>query len=783
MFAIPTQKNVIESASICLVALSLFLCAALVDFHMTIYSTAIHPEQHLVGIMGYNLAHFAFMLFGYGAYALPVCSMQLAILIHRTYQATSHGQRALFFIGLLLASLSSLGLCNALMNISANFPATSGGVIGFYIDNLCFTYLNTTGSILFLSTAFLVGVHMSTEIISKLSLSIVKLISYLNLMIKDYMSSLASRQQLCNNELQNEQGRVSDTPIDINLVGDSEEISNSDRVAPAIPKHMSLQSKKRVRQKKPKKPEMVIDLSKARPHQDPIDLDSVKQRPLETVKDSNVDADEPPLIQATPPLELLHKQTDGEEMQHDPKKVRELSEALERKLADFNVQCQVVNVQPGPVITRYELALAAGTKASKVSGLARDLARSLSIPSVRVVEVIPGKSTIGIEIPNFKRNTVGLRKLFESDRFQSAKSPLSLALGVDISGQPVVVDLAKMPHLLVAGTTGSGKSVGLNALLLSMLFRTSPEDLRLILIDPKMLEFAVYEGIPHLLTPVVTDMKDAASALHWCVNEMERRYKLMSDVGVRNITGYNTKLDEISKLGSYIGASGIEHQGHLPNIVVIADEFADMMMMVGKKVEQLIARLAQKARAAGIHLILATQRPSVDVITGLIKANIPTRLSFQVSSKIDSRTIIDQQGAEALLGAGDMLYLSPGSGVPLRAHGAYVSDEAVASVVAHLRKTAQPNYIEEITKTDIEAKEGSSSSRSDAGDVDPLFDEAVDIVVRTRKASISSVQRRLRIGYNRAACLIEKMEAEGIVSSTEATGQREVLAPNPEENR
>ena len=781
MFVIPNQKNLIESISICLVALALFLCVALVDFHMTINTISLQPQQHMVGVMGYNLAHLAFLLLGYGAYVLPVCCMQLAMLIHRTYQFTTSYQRCMFAIGLILSSVSALGLCNALMSVSQNFPATSGGLIGFYIDNALFAYLNTIGSLLILATGFLVGVHMSTSIVTRLLVIMNTVYVELVRIIKESRSHNVSSEVV-----QDVSRKTFSSQVDINLVGEESKKKEAPRVAPELSKLMGVSSSKK-KSKSTKKSVKTESIAEIQPfssleEKETLNLKTVKQIEIDEEKQpTESEPDDPPLLPTTPPLELLHRQTDGEEMQHDPQRVRELSEALERKLADFNVQCQVVNVQPGPVITRYELALAAGTKASKVSGLARDLARSLSIPSVRVVEVIPGKSTIGIEIPNFKRNTVGLRQLFESDRFQNAKSPLSLALGVDISGQPVVVDLSKMPHLLVAGTTGSGKSVGLNALLLSMLFRTAPEDLRLILIDPKMLEFAVYEGIPHLLTPVVTDMRDAASALHWCVNEMERRYKLMSDVGVRNISGYNAKLDEISKLGSYIGASGIEHQGHLPHIVVIADEFADMMMMVGKKVEQLIARLAQKARAAGIHLILATQRPSVDVITGLIKANIPTRLSFQVSSKIDSRTIIDQQGAEALLGAGDMLYLSPGSGVPLRAHGAYVSDEAVSSVVAHLRKTAQPNYIEEITKSDVEGKEGQGPGvRGDSSEEDPLYRQACEIVIQTRKASISSVQRRLRIGYNRAACLIEKMEEDGIVSSTETTGQREVLAPNPQ---
>ncbi len=774
MFSLPTHKNIVESISILLIAAALFLCVALIDFHA--HSTLVNriPDEHLLGVIGYKLSYTVFVMFGYGAYLLPLALLHGALLIHKNIPNTDVLPRLLFCAGALAFLLGMLGLINGFVPVSDSFPATSGGAIGFTVDRVAFSYFNITGSVIVLTAFVLVGLHMISEIPDRAVRAIIMAWTAWLLkraennvqdilaqdVIPEHVTEMAAASPTIASPAQSETKSVASQESD-------------SRVEPTLPKRLKLHNKRTVRAAKK---------SKAGVTKTKLSIIGAKNDLHQGALSDEETDDGQDGISTTPPLELLHRQSDSEVIQHDPKRIRELSEALEKRLADFNVQCQVVNVQPGPIITRYELALAAGTKASKVSGLARDLARSLSIPSVRVVEVIPGKSTIGIEIPNFKRHSVGLRSLFESNNFQKAKSPLSLALGVDISGQPVVVDLAKMPHLLVAGTTGSGKSVGLNALLLSMLFRTPPEELRLILIDPKMLEFAVYEGIPHLLTPVVTDMKDAASSLHWCVNEMERRYKLMSDIGVRNIGGYNVKIKEISKLGSYIGASGIEHQGNLPYIVVIADEFADMMMMVGKKVEQLIARLAQKARAAGIHLILATQRPSVDVITGLIKANIPTRLSFQVSSKIDSRTIIDQQGAEALLGSGDMLYLSPGSGVPVRAHGAYVSDEAVQSVVTHLRKTAQPNYIEEITKTDIEVRNQSGSKDGEPDSIDPLYDQAVDIVVKSRKASISSVQRKLRIGYNRAACLVERMESEGVVSSTEATGQREVLAPQPQED-
>ncbi len=458
---------------------------------------------------------------------------------------------------------------------------------------------------------------------------------------------------------------------------------------------------------------------------------------------------------------------------------------VEQKLADFGIKVNVVAVYPGPVITRYELDLAAGIKASRLTGLAKDLARSLSMVSVRIVEIIPGKSVVGLELPNEKRLLVSLREIIESKRYREMQTPLALALGKDISGFSVVVDLAKMPHLLVAGTTGSGKSVGINAMLLSLLYKATPEQVRLILVDPKMLELSVYDGIPHLLAPVLTDMKEASNALRWCVAEMERRYRLMASLGVRNLQGYNEKVEQAQKEGRPLENPFIaetEEKQYLdtfPYIVVIIDEFADMMMVVGKKVEQLIARIAQKARAAGIHLVLATQRPSVDVITGLIKANIPTRIAFQVSSRIDSRTIIDQQGAEQMLGHGDMLYLAPGGGVPVRVHGAFVADHEVHNVVADLKAMSEPEYVigrfDEETETDIPIP-GFESSNEQTGEQDALYDEAVAFVLKTRRASISSVQRRFKIGYNRAARIIEEMENAGVVSPMEGNGSREVLA-------
>ena len=462
------------------------------------------------------------------------------------------------------------------------------------------------------------------------------------------------------------------------------------------------------------------------------------------------------------------------------------SRLIEKKLADFGVVVRVVTASPGPVITRYEIEPDIGVKGSQVVNLAKDLARSLSLVSIRVVETIPGKTTMALELPNARRQMIRLAEILGSQPYHAAASMLTMGLGKDIVGAPVVADLAKMPHCLVAGTTGSGKSVGINAMILSLLYKAEARDVRLILIDPKMLEMSVYEGIPHLLCPVVTDMKQAANALNWCVGEMERRYKLMSKMGVRQLSGYNRKIDEAHAAGQSLPnpfsltPEAPEPLQRLPFIVVVIDELADLMMVVGKKIEELIARLAQKARAAGIHLILATQRPSVDVITGLIKANIPTRLSFQVSSKIDSRTILDQMGAEALLGQGDMLYLSPGTGLPTRVHGAFVSDDEVHRVVEYLKSQGEPNYIEGILEGGVaEGDDGSASGDAAAGDgeADPMYDQAVAVVLQHRRASISLVQRHLRIGYNRAARLLEQMEQSGLVSGMATNGNRDILVP------
>ena len=467
-----------------------------------------------------------------------------------------------------------------------------------------------------------------------------------------------------------------------------------------------------------------------------------------------------------------------------PETLEMTSRLIEKKLKDFGVEVRVVAAMPGPVITRYEIEPATGVKGSQIVGLAKDLARSLSLVSIRVVETIPGKNFMALELPNAKRQSIRLSEILGSHVYHEAKSMLTMGLGKDIVGNPVVADLAKMPHVLVAGTTGSGKSVGINAMILSLLYKAEARDVRLLMIDPKMLEMSVYEGIPHLLAPVVTDMKQAAHGLNWCVGEMERRYKLMSKLGVRNLAGYNAKIDEASAREEFIynpfslTPEAPEPLQRLPHIVVIIDELADLMMVVGKKIEELIARLAQKARAAGIHLILATQRPSVDVITGLIKANIPTRIAFSVGSKIDSRTILDQMGAEALLGMGDMLYMASGTGLPIRVHGAFVSDEEVHRVVSYLKSQGDPDYIEGVLEGGtVDGDSDLTADGGDGGEKDPMYDQAVEVVLKDRKASISYVQRKLRIGYNRSARLLEDMEKAGLVSGLTTSGQREVLVP------
>ena len=717
---------------------------------------------NLGGPTGAWLADVCFSLVGYAAYLFPLLLAYRAVIIllerheGKHFDWVTFGIRAL---GLVLVMIAGTAL--AAMNDTgmSGLPQGAGGILGQAIGSGFTRAFSAVGSRLILLAVFLFGMTIFTDL------------SWLKLMDRVGAWSIAAftatRSWLIRTVDNLRDRRAREKAVEARKMVIAEHVEKEKQRTPPKIKPPKMKKEKSEREEKE------------------------KQRPL-------FDA---PVSGSLPPLELLDPNDNDPDAGYSKEALEGLSKLLELKLADFGISAEVVAVYPGPVVTRFEIQPAPGTKVSRISNLAKDLARSLAVISVRVVEVIPGKSVVGIEIPNEHREIVNFREVLASRAFDHNKSPLTLALGHDISGQPVVADLAKMPHLLVAGTTGSGKSVGVNAMLLSLLYKASPAEVRLILVDPKMLELSVYDGIPHLLTPVITDMKDAANGLRWCVAEMERRYKLMAALGVRNLAGFNRKVDDANKGGKPIPdplwtpdpilaltdeeqtAPGLEK---LPAIVVVIDEFADMMMVVGKKVEELIARIAQKARAAGIHLILATQRPSVDVITGLIKANIPTRIAFQVSSKIDSRTILDQGGAEQLLGHGDMLYLPPGSGVPNRVHGAFCSDEEVHRVVADWKRRGEPLYIEglldEGSSTPVTAGELQANASEGDDENDALYDEAVHYVTQSRRASISSVQRKLRIGYNRAARLIETMEASGVVSAMGSNGQREVLAPPPHED-
>lgn len=717
---------------------------------------------NLGGPTGAWLADVFFSLVGYAAYLFPTLLAYRAVIIlverneDKPFDWLTFGIRTL---GLVLVMIAGTAL--AAMNDSGQtaLPQGAGGILGQAIGGSFTLAFSAVGSRLILLAVFLFGMTIFTDL------------SWLRVM--DRLGSWGITG------FEKSRAWVLKTIDDFRSKRERDKAVEARKVV--IEQHVEKEKKRKPPKIKPLKPK--AEKSER--------VEKEKQQPL-------FDA---PATGELPHLELLDAEVKDPTKGYSKDALEALSKLLELKLADFGVTAEVTAVYPGPVITRFEIQPAAGVKVSRISNLAKDLARSLAVISVRVVEVIPGKSVVGIEIPNEDREIVNFREVLASRAFDQSKSPLTLALGHDISGQPVCADLAKMPHLLVAGTTGSGKSVGVNAMLLSLLYKSGPEDVRLILVDPKMLELSVYDGIPHLLTPVITDMKDAANGLRWCVAEMERRYKLMAALGVRNLGGYNRKVQDAIKAGSPIPdplwtpdpifAETDEEQTppdleRLPAIVVVIDEFADMMMIVGKKVEELIARIAQKARAAGIHLILATQRPSVDVITGLIKANVPTRIAFQVSSKVDSRTILDQGGAEQLLGHGDMLYLPPGSGVPNRVHGAFCSDEEVHRVVADWKRRGDPLYIDGLLdeggQTPVTAGELQASGGDEGEESDALYDEAVHYVTQSRRASISSVQRKLRIGYNRAARLIEAMEAAGVVSEMGTNGQREVLAPPPVED-
>jgi len=704
------------------------------------------------GVVGAWFADFFLHMFGYLAYLVPVGVAYFGWLLFQGRKDQTpfdyrHG--ALRTAGFFLTLGAGTGLAYLHFKGVGNLPAEvgSGGVLGNVVGGSLHSIVKDLGSTLFLLALFFSGVTLLT------SLSWIWLMDATGRFTLNSVSWARERVMLLKDEFEGRRAR-----------------QHRETSAQTV--------KEKTRQRPPPRIEPVI---KQRPQ---VSERAEKERQV-TMFESSSEGDLPALALLDP--------ADERKAEISTAALEAVSRQVELKLQEFGVDVQVVAVHPGPVVTRYELDPAPGVKVSQISNLAKDLARSLSAISVRIVEVIPGKSTIGLEIPNEDREIVRLSEIIASKEYEQASSPLTLALGKDISGHPVVVDLAKMPHLLVAGTTGSGKSVGLNGMVLSMLYNSTPEQVRMIMIDPKMLELSVYDGIPHLLAPVVTDMKEAANALRWCVAEMERRYKLMAHVGVRNMAGYNRKVNDAHDAGEplvdpfYTPPVLSEEEGEerllepLPQIVVVVDELADMMMVVGKKVEELIARLAQKARASGIHLILATQRPSVDVLTGLIKANIPTRMAYQVSAKVDSRTILDQGGAEQLLGHGDMLYLAPGTGIPTRVHGAFVSDAEVHRVVKDWLGRGEPLYIDEVLEGPAAGADmgGVPGFADPDNEMDALYDEAVRIVTETRKASISGVQRRLRIGYNRAARMVEDMEREGVVGELQSNGAREVLAPPP----
>lgn len=750
-FALQMRHRLREGLFLACVACAVFLFVSFLTYHKIDpgwSSTGLGSKvANWGGRVGAWVADIFLSLFGVVSYLFPFLIVLSSWLALKEEERTEEKTRERIFktIGWFFVIGSSSALVSFYFQSTSHFPANAGGIIGDLLSRGLSILFNQTGSTLFFITTLLSGITLVT------GLSWLRVIDMLGERAYQGWRYLRNRRKQPTDEAQT-LPLVTLIEKPKRLLPD-EKNTLMERPAPMIPV----------------KPVVVARIE-----------------PPREKKKIEVD----PGIRLTPgtlpPLHLLNSPPPSADKAFSNISFEELSLLVEQRLSDFGVTVKVTAVHPGPVITRFELELAPGVKVSKIAGLAKDIARSLSAVSVRIVDVIPGKSVIGLEIPNENRELVTLRDILETQRYTQSRSPVSLVLGKDISGHSVVVDLIKMPHLLVAGTTGSGKSVSLNAMLLSMLFKSSPEHLRLIMIDPKMLELSVYDGIPHLLTPVITDMKDAANALRWCVGEMDRRYRLMASLGVRNLSGYNQKVNEAIKQGQPLPMPGSlvvdeesakAHLTPLPLIVVIADELADMMMIVGKKVEDLIARIAQKARAAGIHLILATQRPSVDVITGLIKANIPTRIAFQVSSRIDSRTILDQQGAEQLLGHGDMLYLPPGVGVPIRVHGAYVADEEVHRVVAAWRSYGQPEYVYEVTEETGDATGGGIEGLS--GESDPLYDQAVRIVTESRRASISLVQRRLRIGYNRAARMMEEMESAGIVSSVDNSGTREVLAAGP----
>ena len=715
------------------------------------------------GPFGAYLSDALFSVAGIGAYLFLLVLSFVAVKQLFFYQPSDKTHKVIKFTSALILLSSFSALCEFYYSGDYFPQSSSGGLVGALIFTNLSNIFGIVGSLIFIVIFFLASISLTFSF-SWLSVTdtLGNVAKYLILEVSAQFSRLFKFLFNASRSIDFSKFKVKNEPL------------AEPSVVEAKPRELNLPKSN------PSAPQPQIksqEASKTVLKNDTSKNESAVTSTVYKPKDKNTNPE-------MPSTDLLDRVLDdGSSLTKE--QLDEVADRLEIKLQEFGVEAKVVSVIPGPVVTRFEIQPAPGTKASKITNIAQDIARSLAVMSVRVVEVIPGKSVVGIEIPNTNRKMVRLTEILSSETFHNSSSPLSMALGHDIAGKPIVVDLAKMPHLLVAGTTGSGKSVGLNAMLLSLLFKSDPEAVRLIMIDPKILELSVYEGIPHLLTPVITDMTDASNGLRWCVAEMDRRYKLMSEMGVRGLAAFNQKVVEAIAAGTPLLDPFNEEEEvpleELPSIVVVVDEFADMIMIVGKKVEHLIARIAQKARAAGIHLILATQRPSVDVITGLIKANVPSRIAFQVSSKIDSRTILDQGGAEQLLGTGDMLYLPAGQGVPERVHGAFVGDDEVHRVVDSWKQKSEPNYLDEITSELQETgpipgwSDGDNSDSSDEND--ELYDEAVSFVIESRRASISAVQRKLRIGYNRAARIIEAMEMAGLVSEMGSNGSREVLVP------
>jgi S-DNA-T family DNA segregation ATPase FtsK/SpoIIIE len=800
-------QRIMEVGMIISCVFAFFLLLAMASFHPADPGWSQAGLQsdvnNWVGPIGAWFADILFFTLGSFAYSLPFCCAFLGwFLFQQTKNLfeIDYLTIGLRLIGVILLVLGVTGLLSLNMEDIHNY--TSGGMVGDVLSSSLIPYFNMIGTTLLLLCFFCTGFTLLSGvswvvIVDKTGEIAIRVSQF----IYRTPAKLKGSSILLLTFKKAEPEPAALSSADDAFWGNEPDNSRFDRpndepysVEPAVPQSILDEPPSPLSPTK-KTSFFISELkNKISPSRGSAKEDPVITEPLsESESEPEPESESEPAVSENkeqgpmPSFDLLER-ADKIKNPITSEELEIVSRLLEAKLADFNIEAKVVGVYPGPVITRFEMDLAPGVKVSKITTLSKDLARSMSAISVRVVEVIPGKSVIGLELPNKKRDMVRLSEVINADVFQSSESPLTMVLGADISGKPVVVDLAKMPHLLVAGTTGSGKSVGVNVMILSLLYKSTPEDVRLIMIDPKMLELSVYEGIPHLLSEVVTDMKEAANALRWCVGEMERRYKLMSSLGVRNLKGYNTKVLNAIEAGEPIRdplwkfEESMETEApfleKLPAIVVVVDEFADMMMIVGKKVEELIARIAQKARAAGIHLVLATQRPSVDVITGLIKANIPTRIAFQVSSKIDSRTILDQGGAEALLGAGDMLYLPPGTGVPTRIHGAFVDDHEVHAVVADWKKRGAPQYIDEILNGDVSTEvllPGEQPENADQ-EVDVFYDEAVAFVTESRRASVSGVQRKFRIGYNRAARLVEQMEQSGVVTSPGHNGNREVLA-------